>query len=371
VLSPNGPNSRALYLLTISRIEGFVSEDAGWCFQRVGQSRASLICTEQPPDGDSGAWRRELANASCDTINTRPIHSRLPGSVGISLALLQTGSLTVACFCQRRGAESCLCPRRSAESLNASGWTYFQRCLCECLPFTFLRIHCTVVALLRGVRPSLETVYHDNMSDLDKTASALAKQMPGSPSDHNGYAADVERFSTESGAIKTAKDGRTILIPQPSDDHNDPLNWSSWKKHAVLLTISFVSFLPDFGTAFGSVTQIPQAKYWHIPVPTIQESVAINTMLSGVSGLAVVMLSNYFGRAPVFFWMKLIACAGCIWYAKAQTFDSFYSARILVGFFVGAGQSVSRNHPMMDSETVRGIPDIAIGRLDVDQGHLL
>ena len=118
----------------------------------------------------------------------------------------------------------------------------------------------------------------------------------------------------------------------------------------MLLTISFVSFLPDFGTAFGSVTQIPQAKYWHIPVPTIQESVAINTMLSGVSGLAVVMLSNYFGRAPVFFWMKLIACAGCIWYAKAQTFESFYSARILVGFFVGAGQSVSRNHPTTDNE---------------------
>ena len=300
-------------------------------------------------------------------------HSRLAGFVAISLALLQTGSLTVACFCPRRSAESCFCSRRCAESLNSFYLTCFQRgiCLRECYPFTFLCIPCTVVALLRCPcsSPSLKSVCYDDMSDLDKTASALAKQIPASPSDHNGYAADAERFSTESGALKTAKDGRTILVPQPSDDRNDPLNWTSWKKHAVLLTISFVSFLPDFGTAFGSVTQIPQAKYWHIPVPTIQESVAINTMLSGVSGLAVVMLSNYFGRAPVFFWMKLIACAGCIWYAKAQTFDSFYSARVLVGFFVGAGQSVSRNRPLADSE--RGIPNIMTGRLDVDKGHLL
>ncbi|KAI7383370.1 MFS general substrate transporter, partial [Hortaea werneckii] len=42
---------------------------------------------------------------------------------------------------------------------------------------------------------------------------------------------------------------------------------------------------------------------------------------------------------PTFFWMKIVACAGAIWYAKAQSFDSFYNARMLVGFFVGAGQT--------------------------------
>ncbi|KAI7437025.1 MFS general substrate transporter [Hortaea werneckii] len=89
----------------------------------------------------------------------------------------------------------------------------------------------------------------------------------------------------------------------------------------------------------GSVTQIPQAKAWHMSKATIQESVAINTMLSGVSGIAVIALSNYFGRAPTFFWMKIVACAGAIWYAKAQSFDSFYNARMLFGFFVGAGQT--------------------------------
>jgi hypothetical protein len=41
----------------------------------------------------------------------------------------------------------------------------------------------------------------------------------------------------DSGLLKTASDGRTVLIPQPSDDPRDPLNWSSLKKHTVLLLL--------------------------------------------------------------------------------------------------------------------------------------
>jgi hypothetical protein len=72
-----------------------------------------------------------------------------------------------------------------------------------------------------------------------------------------GYIIDAE--AAGSGA-KLAKDGRTRLIPEPSDDPNDPLNWSSKKKHLILLVISFASFLPDFGSATGAVTLLPQAE---------------------------------------------------------------------------------------------------------------
>ncbi|RMZ10337.1 hypothetical protein D0860_03863 [Hortaea werneckii] len=178
------------------------------------------------------------------------------------------------------------------------------------------------------------------MAGEEKTANSrftLSTAVEENPA--TGYVLDADKVTTDDVSLKTAKDGHTILVPQPSENPNDPLNWPWWKKHAILLTISFVSFLPDFGTAMGSVTQIPQAKAWHMSKATIQESVAINTMLSGVSGIAVIALSNYFGRAPTFFWMKIVACAGAIWYAKAQSFDSFYNARMLFGFFVGAGQT--------------------------------
>ncbi len=49
------------------------------------------------------------------------------------------------------------------------------------------------------------------------------------------------------------------LIPQPSDDPNDPLNWSWGAKHLMLFIVSLTAFLPDFGSAIGAVTLLPQA----------------------------------------------------------------------------------------------------------------
>lgn len=71
-----------------------------------------------------------------------------------------------------------------------------------------------------------------------------------------GYVIDAE----EGGAgIKLAKDGRTRLIPQPSDDPKDPLNWSSWTKHIMLFIVALTAFLPDYGSATGAVTLLAQA----------------------------------------------------------------------------------------------------------------
>ena len=33
------------------------------------------------------------------------------------------------------------------------------------------------------------------------------------------------------------KDSHIVLVPQPSDDPNDPLNWPKWKKHMVFFVL--------------------------------------------------------------------------------------------------------------------------------------
>lgn len=73
-----------------------------------------------------------------------------------------------------------------------------------------------------------------------------------------GYVTDIT--DDRSGNVKTAVDGHTVLIPQPSDDPRDPLNWSSVRKHVILFIIGFAAFLPDYGSATGAVTLLPQAR---------------------------------------------------------------------------------------------------------------
>lgn len=77
-----------------------------------------------------------------------------------------------------------------------------------------------------------------------------------------GYPLDVEVLKTITPkwqSYQLAKDGRTVLIPQPSSDPNDPLTWSWKKKHILLIVIAATAFLPDYGSATGAVTLLPQS----------------------------------------------------------------------------------------------------------------
>ena len=87
-----------------------------------------------------------------------------------------------------------------------------------------------------------------------------APRVVTSAGDDGAHVLDIDQLG-EVGDVKTAPDGHTVLIPQPSSDPNDPLNWSPFKKHIILFVISVVAFMPDFGSSIGVVTLLPQAKY--------------------------------------------------------------------------------------------------------------
>lgn len=75
-----------------------------------------------------------------------------------------------------------------------------------------------------------------------------------------GYVVDAKHFGeVDDGHLKTAADGHTVLIPQPTEDPNDPLNWTFRKKNTILAVIAFLAFLPDYGSSMGAVTLIPQS----------------------------------------------------------------------------------------------------------------
>ena len=95
------------------------------------------------------------------------------------------------------------------------------------------------------------------MSDTEKQGTI---HQNGDIDDKGAYVLDATRIQSDE-QLKTSRDGHNILIPQPSEDQNDPLNWSQAKKNSILFVISFTAFLPDYGSATGAVTLIPQAKY--------------------------------------------------------------------------------------------------------------
>ncbi|KAJ3572940.1 hypothetical protein NPX13_g4880 [Xylaria arbuscula] len=161
-----------------------------------------------------------------------------------------------------------------------------------------------------------------------------------------GYEVDVDSAKGDD-TVKLAKDGRTRLIPQPSEDPVDPLNWAQRKKNLVLFIVAYAALLPDYGSATGAVTLIPQAEQWHMSQDEVNHSQAGNVFMLGAGGIfvltalhcpSVVAFSAYFGRLPVMFYFLVIALATAAWCAGATNFESFETARILNGFFSTVSQ---------------------------------
>lgn len=113
-------------------------------------------------------------------------------------------------------------------------------------------------------------------------ASSQAVENIHEYNEREGYLID----STDgSGTVKLARDGHTRLIPQPSDDPNDPLNWSPFRKHLILFIVSFAALLPDYGSATGAVTLLPQAAQWHMTEDHVNHSQVGNVFMLGAGGL--------------------------------------------------------------------------------------
>lgn len=95
-----------------------------------------------------------------------------------------------------------------------------------------------------------------SLSDRGKNPKGIELERLG---EQEGYVLDTTLAQQE--GLKTTADGKTVLIPQPSDSLNDPLNWSSFRKHLILFIVSATAFLPDYGSATGAVTLIQQSTY--------------------------------------------------------------------------------------------------------------
>jgi hypothetical protein len=79
-------------------------------------------------------------------------------------------------------------------------------------------------------------------SNLEKTVEvSQVLENNDSTSERHGDFRVVANAGTKD--VKLASDGKTVLIPQPSDDPDDVLNWKAGKKYRVLLSLVVASLV--------------------------------------------------------------------------------------------------------------------------------
>ncbi|KAH7924714.1 hypothetical protein BV22DRAFT_491405 [Leucogyrophana mollusca] len=120
--------------------------------------------------------------------------------------------------------------------------------------------------------------------------------------------AKVEFGEVVAAKLKLSEDGTKVLWPQPTDDPNDPQNWSANRKALHLFIMTLAAIVPDFDSGIGIASIFPLAQQYRTTTGVINnETSNWSIFLLAWGSVFAVMLMRRYGRLPVLFWSQLLA----------------------------------------------------------------
>ncbi|GAB0136031.1 hypothetical protein EsDP_00004348 [Epichloe bromicola] len=112
-----------------------------------------------------------------------------------------------------------------------------------------------------------------------------------------------------------------ILVPQPSDDPNDPLNWPLWKRDLITFTLCAAAILATaLGAILASNTLVVSAWYT-IPLPDAAGLTGYYLLGAGCAAIFFVPSGRIWGKRHLFLLGIVIVIFSSVWAGAAGNFD--------------------------------------------------
>ncbi|OQU97100.1 hypothetical protein CLAIMM_03091 [Cladophialophora immunda] len=146
-------------------------------------------------------------------------------------------------------------------------------------------------------------------------------------------AASPEAGLVDSNALKHDKTGKIVLVPQPSDDPNDPLNWPRWRKEMFIVSAIWgVSCVGAIGPLLTSA-YVQLAVTWGVSLQTFSSGTngGLIVCLAGATILVNVLAVKY-GKRPIYLTASVGLVATGFWGSAAKSWGSFVASRAIAGF---------------------------------------
>jgi len=125
-----------------------------------------------------------------------------------------------------------------------------------------------------------------------------------------------------------------ILVPQPSDDPNDPLNWPLWRRDLITFILSVTAI---FATALGpllAANTITLTLTFIRPFSAIAELTGWYLLGVGLSGFLFVPSGRIWGKRHLFVFATLLLVVTSAWGGASNTrerYRSMVAARVWQG----------------------------------------
>ncbi|KAM5356778.1 hypothetical protein ACJ41O_003424 [Fusarium nematophilum] len=124
----------------------------------------------------------------------------------------------------------------------------------------------------------------------------------------------LEDFSSSSSSKEV------ILQPRPSEDPNDPLNWSKWRKYLNFSIVCIYSAMVSEFTSSATPTWGPMQRELGFTDAQLNNSYAIGCAFLGIGAVLLIPFALKFGRRPLYLSSTIIQFLVAIWSAKQTTY---------------------------------------------------
>ncbi|KAJ5996568.1 hypothetical protein N7522_008228 [Penicillium canescens] len=123
-----------------------------------------------------------------------------------------------------------------------------------------------------------------------------------------------------------------ILVPQPSDDPNDPLNWPLWRRDLILAILSFVTVLCTTTSSILAANTVTIADYENITFTAAALLTGYHLCGTGVAGILIVPTARVWGKRHLFLIGHILMVVSCVWAgASGKNHNSLLWSRIFQG----------------------------------------
>ncbi|KAK4251377.1 hypothetical protein C7999DRAFT_10875 [Corynascus novoguineensis] len=133
------------------------------------------------------------------------------------------------------------------------------------------------------------------------------------------------------------KYGRVELVPQPSDDSDDPLNWPSWRKEVHFYSLLMLVSITGVTKTMFMTVNAQVAEAFLVSYTAVAALTGIPLVLSALTGLICLVASRICGKRPLYLVSLLFVFIGTVWSTNvASSYAQCMAARIFQGLGWGA-----------------------------------
>ncbi|KAF5016142.1 hypothetical protein F66182_12277, partial [Fusarium sp. NRRL 66182] len=131
-----------------------------------------------------------------------------------------------------------------------------------------------------------------------------------------------------------------VLIPYPSENADDPLNWTlKWKYITIGVQIIYTWVTVASALSMAPMFPLLQEE-WNLSQTQLNLITGACVLALGYANFIIVPISNIFGRRFTCIIMAMLGAGTCIWEARAGSYSVLIGARIVNGIATATSETL-------------------------------